>query len=201
MTSVPSTTICALTTPKSKPLLQTSLFSCGLAHTFVTSNWTFYLDSPKFKIPNMKFFTSSHIKSLYHAAFLILDNDTTIHAWNVGVIAFSLLHSSEIPTDGIFFFFLHISRFLSFPWSLSLPLFRHFSTWTISAASRIFPCYHRLSISFLLLPLGLHVAFRVIFLNCRYHLLWPDIYSSSSTGLSLPHQLFMIINSKGFQNP
>ena len=173
MTSVPSTTICALTTPKSKPLLQTSLFSCGLAHTFVTSNWTLYLDSPKLKISDMKFFTSSHIKSLYHASFLILDNDATIHAWNLGVIVFSLLHSSEIPTDGIFF--LHICRFLSFPWSLSLPLFRHFSTLTISAASRIFPC--------------------------RYHLLWPDIYSSSSTGLSLPHQLLMVVNSKGFQNP
>ena len=123
MTSVPSTTICALTTPKSKPLLQTSLFSCGLAHTFVTSNWTFYLDSPKFKIPNMKFFTSSHIKSLYHAAFLILDNDTTIHAWNVGVIAFSLLHSSEIPTDGIFFFF-----YISLDSCLSLdPCLCHYS--------------------------------------------------------------------------
>lgn len=114
----------------------------------------FYLDSPKLKMSNLKFFTSSHIQPLYHAAFPILDNDTTIEAWNLSHCRFP---SSPLQWDShwsCFFTYLLIQSCLSFPWSLSLPLFGHFPTWTISAASNRSPSYHQLSTSFLLLALA-----------------------------------------------
>lgn len=199
MTSVPSTTIHALTTLKSKSLLHTSLFSCGLAHTFVTSNYTLYLDSPKLKISNMKFFTSSHIKPLYQAAFLILDNDTTIHAWNLGVIAFSLLHSSEIPTDAIFSLNISLDSCLSLD-----PCHCHYSDTSPPGPFQQLPEYLPAVINshpFSPFSSSLHVTFRAIFLSCRYH-----YFDLTFTALHQPGSPYLISylwlsTSKGLQNP
>lgn len=123
---------------------------------------------------NMKFFLSSHSQLIHHAVFSILENDTTIQAWNLEVIIDSLFHSIEIQPIVLTTYLLHLSY-----------LFSHHCHYLDIFPPGPFNNFQNISLqpsSATLCPLSsptLHVAIRVIFLSCKcYH-----IFDMALTGL------------------